>query len=150
MKKILLVSAISVVLISCFSNKSKKIDERLPKDIALMPKRTEDLSLEEQRQIDEEKLRKVHQEIEELIGSVTCTDAVNWRITPFGSKPCGGPATFIAYPIEVEDEVLPKITDYNRESSAFNLKYGITSDCNVVTAPVAVKCVGGEAILSYE
>lgn len=76
-----------------------------------------------------------------------CTDPKQWRISPLGSKACGGPEAYIAYPIKLENEILPKIKEYNALQSAFNRKYKVVSDCAMVMPPTEIKCENGKAVL---
>ncbi len=115
--------------------------ETLPKDVALKP----DNNLLQQS--DREKLSAMIKEIESEIGKEKCTDETLWRISPIGSKPCGGPSSFIAYPVKIENEILLKIKNFTDAQSAFNKKYGLVSDCAVVPAPSGIRCEGGKLVL---
>lgn len=141
---------IVLFLSGCKSKNAAQNEERLPKDVALMPERDytdkEDLDIERDRGF----LRDLKNIIEDKIASVNCSDPTEWRVSPLGSKACGGPASFIAYPIELEEELLPQISKYNQASSSFNLKYGIISDCSVTQAPAGIRCEGGVATLFYQ
>lgn len=149
-RRILLVLIFSIFIISCKSKSDVQQNDRLPKDVALQPERDySDSPSEIDIEKDRERLRVIRAEIEEKIAEVRCSNPLEWRISPLGSKPCGGPASFIAYPIELEEELLPKISDFNQRSSSFNLKYGILSDCSVTPAPSGVECNGGKAELVY-
>ena len=121
-----------------FSTGEFRLKETLPKDIALKP----DNNYVQQE--DYKKLSVMIQEIEAEIAKETCTDASEWRISPIGSKPCGGPSSYIAYPIKIENEILPKIKNVTQMQSAFNQKYGIISDCAVVPAPSGIRCENGK------
>lgn len=149
-QRILFVLLLSFMVFSCKSKSDLEQSDRLPKDVALQPERDysgeqSDMNIEK----DRERLRAIRAEIEEKIAGIRCSDPLEWRISPLGSKPCGGPASFIAYPIELEEELLPKISDFNQRSSSFNLKYGILSDCSVTPAPSGVECEAGKAVLIY-
>lgn len=136
-------------LVACQSQKVMVLKDRLPKDISVMLERRA-MEKEAQRKRDREAMQQIHQELQIQILSVPCTEASDWRISVFGSKSCGGPAAFIAYPVQLEDEVLLKISDYNRRSSAYNLKYGIVDDCEVEPAPSSVECREQRPIFVYE
>ena len=139
--KYFLVIAISVLSLNSCKSKKNIDTETLPKDIALKP----DNNYVQQE--DYKKLSVMIQEIEAEIAKETCTDASEWRISPIGSKPCGGPSSYIAYPIKIENEILPKIKNVTQMQSAFNQKYGIISDCAVVPAPSGIRCENGKAVL---
>lgn len=135
---------------ACKSKKTAEQSEQLPKDIAEMPERDYSEGLAQERERDQKALGIAREEIEALISSTSCSDAAGWRTAALGSKPCGGPATFIAYPISLEEELLEKITRYNKQSSEFNLKYGLISDCAVVAPPAGVRCENGKPVLFYQ
>ncbi len=152
MKFILSVLVSLFFLFSCTSKKPMD-DENLPKDVALRPEREKPVKdpdviefSDDEQFVTIEKLNKLKSEIEELI-SKTCDDASKWRISPFGAKPCGGPASYIAYPIDLENEVIPKITKYNSLASEYNKQKGLMSDCALVPPPSGIKCVDGKAVL---
>lgn len=147
MKKTVLICFALISLSACKSKKVMEVTDRLPKDVALMPERDYSSKNGDERKKDEENMQKLKTEIEDLIAKESCSNPNDWRISPLGSKACGGPAAFIAYPIKQEEDILPKITEYNRQSSAYNLKYGIVSDCAVTPAPTGIKCENGKAVL---
>ena len=99
--------------------------------------------------ITPEMLDNKKQEILDYINSFSCAEASGCNTIAFGAKPCGGPRKYLAYPKELEAELLPKITKYNNESADYNRKRGLTSDCEVVPIPSGVKCEDGKAILLY-
>jgi hypothetical protein len=89
--------------------------------------------------------------IEELAVSVPCTDDANCSYTPFGSKPCGGPWSYLAYNSEIDEDLfLAKVQSYYEAETAFNLKWGIGSDCSVPAPPDDVTCVNGVCTLVYQ
>ena len=152
MKFILLLFASLFLLFSCFSKKPMD-DENLPKDVALRPEREKTVKdpdiveiSDDEQIVTVERLNKLKSEIEQLI-STPCDDASKWRISPFGAKPCGGPASYIAYPIDLENEVIPKITKYNSLASEYNKQKGLMSDCAIVPPPSGIKCENGKALL---
>lgn len=137
MKKITAIIPVLFVL-SCSTTKNV---ENLPKDVSLKPPR------EAQADADLQALKDLRQEIDSTAGSVSCTNADDWRISPIGSKPCGGPAAYLAYPKKLETEILPKIQDYTQKQSDYNRKKGLMSDCAIVPAPAGVKCENGKPVL---
>ncbi|KMQ70771.1 hypothetical protein [Chryseobacterium koreense] len=139
--KYFLLIAISALTFNACKSKKNIDQETLPKDIALKP----DNNLLQQS--DREKLSAMIKEIESDIAKETCTDEALWRISPIGSKPCGGPSSYIAYPIKMENDMLPKIKNFTDAQSAFNKKYGLVSDCAVVPAPSGIRCENGKAVL---
>lgn len=131
-------------LISCTS--AKKISpEKLPKDISQYPVKAQNGKFTLQQ--EGENLRRQLVEIQTLAASKPCTDTSEWRITPVGSKSCGGPATYIAYHISVESEIIPMIQDYTRRQAHYNMEAGILSDCALVPQPSGIRCENGQAVL---
>lgn len=138
MKSIILSAGILVTLFSCTA---KTNPGNLPKDISEKPGNAAEYDAEA------EQLRKSREEIEALIAAYPCSDATQWRSTPIGSKPCGGPAGYIAYPIKEENEILPKIQEYTKQQSAFNKKRNLLSDCAYVMPPSGIKCENNKVVL---
>ncbi|MFC6269639.1 hypothetical protein [Frigoriflavimonas asaccharolytica] len=136
---ILFLSALTIY--SC--NSKIKNPETLPKDI-IMKK-----VLNENYASDSSMVKGLQLEIENIIAEKTCSDASKWKISPIGAKPCGGAAYYIAYPKEIEEDILPKINIYTAQESGFNEKYGITSDCLVANEPTGILCENGKAVLQY-
>ncbi len=149
MNRLISVILICILVIACQSRKAAQEYSNLPKDISQMPKKNPVVAVDNERKIDENNMLKLRTEIEDLINEEHCTDAKDWRISPLGSKACGGPASYIAYPIKLEREILPKITEFNRQSSAYNLEYGVMSDCGVTASPTKIVCESGRAVLVY-
>lgn len=139
MKK-LFISFILLSLLSACASRQTEDPDTLPKDISLKPERNDP-------ETDRKMMAELIAEIEAMIGKETCTDASQWRISAIGTKACGGPSSYITYPISLETELLPKIKEVTRRQSEFNRKYGVMSDCAIVPPPSAVRCENGKAVL---
>lgn len=88
--------------------------------------------------------------IEELANDISCNDASEWKFTAYGSKPCGGPQGYIAYPNSIdESKFLALIEEYNKLEDEFNQRWEIYSDCAVLTGPAGVTCENGKPKLEY-
>jgi hypothetical protein len=134
-----------MVLLSFTACKTKVVNtDNLPKDISLKPENN--LSQQEDRQ----HLSSLIREIEMQIQSISCDGAADWAFSPIGAKHCGGPTSYIAYPKNMESQILPEIKKFTEMQSAFNKKYNLMSDCKLVTSPTGVKCIDGEAVLVNE
>lgn len=133
----------TLTLVSC----KAKVDANanLPKDISERP------ADESSQKYDQAQLDKLRAEIDAEISKEKCTDVTTneWKPAPMGSKACGGPKSYIAYPIKLEAKILPKIESYNIKEAEFNKKYGITSDCSFVGEPAAIRCINGKAEVVY-
>ena len=141
MKNVLIIAISALTLASCSSKKAVIDEETLPKDIALKPNNN---FTQEDEQRD---LKNLIVEIETQISAETCTDPTEWKFAAIGSKPCGGPSSYLAYPLKLENEILPKITHFTSMQNAFNIKYNLTSDCAMVLPPVEIRCEDGKAVL---
>lgn len=154
--KILLTALLSLTLTLSCKNRSSAETENLPKDVSLKPDQ-EKIPADSARAtvterdtdtiISSESIAGIKNKIESLINGVTCDDASKWRMSPFGAKPCGGPASYIAYPKELESQLLPLITEYNQKSALYNKQNGLTSDCSLVPPPASIICENGKAVL---
>lgn len=135
-----IILCLTLALNSCGT---KNVTDNLPKDISERPVD------EHSKKYDEVQLEKIKVMIESEIAKEKCTNPNEWKIAPFGSKPCGGPTSYIAYPEKLEDDILPQIEGFAKKESEFNTKYGITSDCSVVEEPRKIKCNNGKVELIY-
>lgn len=141
MKKIffhfpVIVLCTTLTLVSC--NTSKNANTNLPVDIADRPA-DEDSQKYEQAQLD-----RLKASIESEVSGEKCTDASEWAFAPMGSKSCGGPQLYIAYPKKIETAFLQRVNDYTDKVKAFNEKYNIMSDCVMIPPPTSLKCIHGK------
>lgn len=132
----------SLSTLSCKSSQNNDTST-LPKDISERP------IDEDSKKYDEAQLDKLKAAIESSIAKEKCTDAAAWAFSPLGSKACGGPVSYIAYPKKNETAILPMIEEYAQKMSDYNKKYSITSDCMMAAEPTGVKCQGEKAVLIY-
>lgn len=144
MKNLWILGFAILSLSACKNRSSVENTDTLPKDIALKP----DNNISQQT--EREQLATLIKEIESLAQSVPCTDASEWKYTAIGAKPCGGPSSYIAYPIKLETEILQKVQVFTEKQSAFNTKYGLISDCMLVLPPSGIRCEDNKAILIQE
>lgn len=90
------------------------------------------------------------QELVALSGADACTDDTQWRIAAVGSKPCGGPSSYLPYSTAIDTTAfLQRVDAYTASEKRLNEKFGQTTDCTVETAPTGVNCVDGSAELIY-
>lgn len=89
-------------------------------------------------------------EIRQMAAGVSCQDAADWKFTPYGSKACGGPVGFLAYPTTIDTAAfLRKVEEHRQAQEEFNKKWEIFSDCSIPPTPTGVSCKNGEAVLVY-
>ncbi|WP_026729257.1 hypothetical protein [Flavobacterium denitrificans] len=101
---------------------------------------------------DARKLEKMHKEIVVLsqVNTTPCTDASEWAFTAIGSKACGGPMGFILYSKKIDTvKFLAKVKAYTDAEAAFNVKWNISSPCDMAIPPTGVDCVNGKPTLLY-
>jgi hypothetical protein len=79
-------------------------------------------------------------EIMALIGDASADNIAQCRVVGFGSKPCGGPASYLALSVKNgnESQIMALISKYNSSVKAENERLGLMSDCAVVPKPAVV------------
>jgi len=89
------------------------------------------------QQFDLDRMAELRRLIKEEIGDARATDLSQCKSIAFGRKPCGGPATYLAYSVAKTDEAKLKllVDEYNQQSENFNLARKLVSDCIYVSAP---------------
>jgi len=92
-------------------------------------------------------LKSRKQEILSYANSSVCSDSSTCRYTGLGSKPCGGPWTYIIYSTSIDTtRLLQMITQYNAEEDQYNRKWGLFSDCSIPPPPDSVRCLNGVCV----
>ncbi len=95
-------------------------------------------------------LTKMLARINEIANSVKCINADEWRYTPYGSKPCGGPLGYIAYSSSIDTTAFLKlIEEHKLAQKKYNEEQGIMSDCSVPAEPTGIACEQEKAVLLY-
>jgi hypothetical protein len=85
------------------------------------------------------------------IANEPCTDAEAWEFVAYGSKACGGPQGYIAYPTTIDVEnFLILVENYTAEEALYNSNYDIVSTCDFTISPIDVVCEDEVAVLIYE
>lgn len=104
-----------------------------------------------QQMADEINLNAMRAEIMALVGDAKADNVEQCRVVGFGSKPCGGPASYIAVSVKGsnEAEIMALIGKYNAADKAENERIGLMSDCAVVPKP-AVTLRNGICTLTQE
>ncbi|HLR00615.1 MAG TPA: hypothetical protein VK102_09575 [Sphingobacterium sp.] len=103
------------------------------------------------QEADRKHLENLKTKIENKVQDVECEDAEGWDYTALGSKACGGPQEYIAYPLSIDtEEFLSLVEEYTNAEAEYNSKYGITSDCSETPVPTGVQCENGEPVLVYD
>jgi hypothetical protein len=100
---------------------------------------------------DEEALANLHQQIVTLVGEPRCENIVHCRVLALGSRPCGGPAEYVAYSsITGNRELLEaKAYEYGFLQEEVNRAHGAAGACDALAQP-RVACVNGRCTLNSD
>lgn len=150
MNKSIFIISLMLVLAACKSKQTTDDPSTFPKDVSQRPDRNYNGKTEEEiLAIQELSLQDLRNDIDSLATSVVCNDAAEWRVSPFGSKPCGGPAKYLAYHISTEEAILPKISEFTKIQAEYNRRRQIFSNCAIEPQPSGLQCVSGQPVLSF-
>lgn len=85
----------------------------------------------------DETLEELANLIDEEVGQATAAEFSECKSLPFGSKPCGGPWSYIVYSTSESDEerLIDLVNSYNDLEEEINEAEGRASDCEFVTKP---------------
>ncbi len=84
------------------------------------------------------------QEIQNYINSFSCSESAGCGFIAFGSKPCGGPRTYLLFSNSVSLVKLHEmVKTYNEMDNLHNIQTNAISDCMYALPPTEVKCVNG-------
>jgi hypothetical protein len=101
-------------------------------------------SEEKTNTITPKQLEQKKQEIVNYINSFTCSETIGCNYIAFGSKPCGGPSSFLVFSNSVNLTKLQEmVKNYNEMERLYNIQTGAISDCSVPSPPNEVKCING-------
>lgn len=97
---------------------------------------------------DSARLAAMKKEIENFVGEPRCSQASECAAAAFGSKPCGGPWTYVIYSKTSvdEDALLDWVNKYNQYNRVVNYRHGLISDCMLVTEP-RLDCVNSLCVI---
>ncbi len=105
---------------------------------------------ETSKQVERLELDSLKTEIEQLVATGICNESTSCDFIAFGSKSCGGPLSYLMYSTSINVDLLEeKVTIYNNNEAAFNIKWSISSDCMFLLPPTKVDCINGECIAIY-
>jgi len=99
---------------------------------------------------EQQELAALKAEIENLASTSVCGDTFECKFIAFGSKPCGGPWSYLVYSTSIDTEELENMVEgYNRKEAIYNAKWGIASDCAVNNPPVSLICENNACVAVY-
>ena len=80
---------------------------------------------ETSREDERLQLDSLKNEIEQIVTEGTCTENTVCDYIAFGSKPCGGPWSYLVFSTSINVQLLKeKVAIYNQNETVFNLKWG--------------------------
>jgi len=93
-----------------------------------------------QQMVDNTNLPAMRAEIMALVGDAKADNVAQCKVVGLGSKPCGGPASYIAVSAKnsEESQIMALIAKYNAAEKAENERSGRMSNCAVVPKPAVV------------
>lgn len=95
-------------------------------------------------------LDKMKTEIQELAEHSVCNENSECRFMAFGSKPCGGPWSYLVYSTSIDTTKLTALVEaYNTVESQLNQDCGRVSDCAMVNPPEGLECKDGKCIAFF-
>ena len=79
--------------------------------------------------------------IEDYAAASICKDEFECRYIAYGSKPCGGPWSYLIYSTSIDTlELQTLVADYNESENNYNITCGAVSDCSVPQPPTGFTC----------
>jgi len=94
-----------------------------------------------EKDVDSKIITNLEEEIIALADSSVCNDETECASIAFGSKPCGGPWSYLVYSTSIDVQLLKdKVKQFNQMQQEFNIKYGIISDCSIALPPTGFLC----------
>jgi len=93
---------------------------------------------------DTARLRQLREAVARQVGGLRCSEQSQCRFLPIGSKPCGGPWSYLLYSKVTTDSaaLAVAVERYNAAEAELNRKLGRVSDCGFVSPP-KLDCVEG-------
>jgi hypothetical protein len=89
--------------------------------------------------------------IEDLAATSVCNENTECKFIAFGSKPCGGPWSYLIYSTSIDtNELESLVEEYNQAQANFNQKWGIVSDCALTLPPSSINCENNSCIPVYQ
>lgn len=99
---------------------------------------------------EEQELAALKSEIENLASTSVCAGTFECKFIALGSKPCGGPWSYLVYSTSIDTEELENMVEgYNRKETIYNTEWGIASDCAIVNPPTSLNCENNACVAVY-
>ena len=86
---------------------------------------------------DTTRLRQLREAVARQIGKPSCSEQPQCRAMPIGSKPCGGPWSYVVFSTVATDSaaLALAVQRYNAAEEELNRKLSRVSDCSFVSPP---------------
>ncbi len=92
-------------------------------------------------------LNELELEIENLVNGSECGENFECRYIAFGSKPCGGPWSYLIYSTSIDTLKLERLVDrYNANEDIYNFECNVVSDCSIPNPPIDFECENNKCI----
>ncbi|MEN3323905.1 hypothetical protein VP395_09210 [Mariniflexile soesokkakense] len=102
------------------------------------------------QEIEQQALNTSKKAIEDLAATSICNETFECKFIALGSKPCGGPWSYLVYSTSINTEKLEKMVEsHNKKESDFNKKWGVFSDCAYASPPTSLNCENNTCIPIY-
>ncbi|MBO3096654.1 hypothetical protein [Gelidibacter pelagius] len=89
-------------------------------------------------------------EIQSLAETSVCDKNFECRSIGLGSKPCGGPWSYLVYSTSIDTFALHNLVDaHNKLEREFNMACQQYSDCMMVNPPLRLECEDNKCIAIY-
>lgn len=86
-------------------------------------------------------------EILNLVNESVCGDNFECRYIAFGSKPCGGPWSYLVYSTSIDTlQLMNMVEVYNLNEQNYNVKCEQFSDCAFTLPPTELNCVNNKCV----
>jgi len=117
--------------------------------LILLSFKCEDDSISTKEQ-EQQELVSLKQTIDDLASQSECNESTQCKFIAFGSKPCGGPWSYLVYSTSIDTQKLETLVEeYNEKEAAFNIKYGVVSDCAYAMPPSSLSCENNVCVAVY-
>jgi hypothetical protein len=108
----------------------------------------DDTALTQEKETQE--LSLLRQSIEDLASQSFCNESTECAYIAFGSKPCGGPWSYLVYSNSVNTQELESMVEgFNQKEALYNTNWNIISDCSIVNPPSSLICENNTCIAVY-
>lgn len=96
-------------------------------------------------------LEKLNERIQNLVDTSVCHDDAECRYIAYGSKPCGGPWSYLLYSTSIDTlQLTTLVEEYNALETRVNQECERISDCMAVIPPQRLECRDGKCVAVYE